>query len=463
VKKGSAVAMIDARYGGSADPVVAFRDALRSDPTGVEAAKDAWVAWLRQRGAPSTWLRRMSVTDPACGDLRFVDGPYEDVLAVPRVYGTIDDPHEGVPVTIPVAGGRYWCVQDAKVVGGWDVVTTASGACWPALDPGTESLLVSNALDARLLGWTPSSMVVRDGAAGQHRHVGSFARISRRRVDTAIALVGEHSFQFGHWLIDYLGRALSVRHLDEAIPVLIDSAVPQNARWWLERVLPGRRVLALERQEEIAVDLLIVPLQRTFCPPGWVASFDFGPEVWLWDSRAIAELQKLTSAAGPAVRRHRRLFLARRPERNKPLVNQSELAAAVADDGFEVVYPEDVPMPALRALLDETEQVIAPTGSQLKNLVAARAGLRVLVLAGGAMGKLRAETMHYGRVCGHQVALLGGFDVGPSHGNPYARRLMPYKIDAGLFEAARRDFFQGNGPGQGRAVASAPPRDKEWL
>ena len=446
------VSLIDGRYGGWASPVFAFRDALRRDPLGVEEAAGAWAAWLRDRGVGSAWLRRISVGDPGCGELTVVDGRHEDVLAVPRMYGAIGDPRDGVPVTIPVEGARYWTVHDATVVGGWDVVTTASGACWPALDPSTESVLVSNALDARLLGWTPSFMVVRDPAGGRRQRIGSLVRRSRRRVDAAIALVGEHSFQYGHWLTDYLGRALSVRSVDDSIPVLVDAAIPRNCLWWLERVLPGRRILALQPHQPIEVGRLLVPLQRTFCPTGWIDSLELGPEVWPWDSKAIAELHRLATADRRDVRRHRRLFLPRRPGTNKPLVNQDELADAAARDGFEPVYPEDVSMPQLQTLLDESEQVIAPVGAQLKNLVAARAGLRVLVLAGSEMGMLRAGAPHYGRVCGHEVALVGGRAAGPSPRTPYERKQAPYEVDVGLFEAARLDFFSGRQMADDRAA-----------
>jgi len=452
VSTDAALSAIEGQYGGWTDPLVAFRDALRQDPRGVEEDSGAWGEWLRDRGVGTEWLARIAVTDRVCGEITVVDGPYEDMLAVPRVYGTINDPHEGMPVRIPVEGGRYWTVADATVVGGWDIVTTPSGACWPALGPSTESVLVSNALGARLLGWTPSFMVVRDPTRGPRRRVASLLCRRRRRIDAAVALVGEHSFQYGHWMIDYLCRALAVRDVDASLPILVDAAISPSARWWLERVLPGRRILALQQHQPIEVGRLLVPLQRTFCPTGWIDSLELGPEVWSWDSKAIAELHRLATADRRDVRRHRRLFLPRRPGTNKPLVNQDELADAAARDGFQLVYPEDLSMPNLQALLDETEDVIAPVGSQVKNVVAARAGLRVLVLAGGDMGKLRGDAVHYGRVCGHEVALIGGRAAGPSPRTAYERKQAPYEVDVGLFEAARLDFFSGRQMADDRAA-----------
>ena len=439
--KNAVSATVPSIYSGWTDPVVALRDALRRDPARVEEARVAWTSWLRERGVATSWPRRLAVGDPRAGAVVVSERAYEYPAARPRVYGEIDDPHRDASLVLRSGGARYWRTSHATVVGGWDVVQTPDGACWPAVSPRTEAVLVSNALDARLLGWTPSLMIVRaDRRHPFRRPLLSITRAAPRRVDRAIALVGEHSAQYGHFLLDYLPRALAAEHVPLSVPVLIDKGVSSNSIWWLKRVLPNRPIISVESGQAVEVRDLFVPLQRTFCPTGWVDPMELTPGVWSSDPTSVSRIQQVVTADVEVAPRRRSVWLGKRGG-NKALVNQRELFECMAAQGFELVYPEDLSMRRLQTLLSETQDVIAPIGSQLLNVMASPPGLRVLVLLGGEMVQVRASTAVSVTSSGHELALVGGTDVGPPGRNPYERKQRSYVVSPELLKIACSSFF----------------------
>ena len=432
-------AEIDQRYWGW-DPVIALRDALRRNPTRAEERRAAWTSWLRERGVHTAWLRRLSVDDPRGGVVTVAEEASDYIVPSPVLYGVTESPRADTPLRLSSSGARYWTARAARVVGGWDVVRTREGACWPALTPRDESFLVSNALDARLLGWTPSFMIVRDDARARRPGLLSLIRERVSHLDHAIALVGEHSFQYGHWLGDYLPRALAVRELPTSVPILIDASVPENSRWWLEKVLPGRPTIELEPGAAVDVDTLFVPLQRTFCPTGWIDSMEMSSDVWSADPSAVAQMQNLAMADAPAPIRHRRLWLGRRGG-NRPLLNQQELFETMVPHGFSLLYAEDYSMDGLQSVLDETKDIIAPLGSQILNVLAARPGLRVLVLLGDVLASVRGWVVVAPVACGHELGVAMGDRVGEPGRNPYEDAQRPFTVSPQVLEVAHASFF----------------------
>jgi len=428
-------------YSDWADPTVALRDALSRDPIQVERDRVAWASWLKDRGVETSWRRRLPIDDRRFGAVVVTEEPHQYLGPSPQVYGDISDPHRDTPLVLSSDGARFWRTSNATVVGGWDVVSTPDGACWPALTQKTESILVSNALDARLLGWTPSFMILRANRESRlRRALSAMTRTAPRQLDRAITLVGEHSAQYGHFVIDYLARALAVERLPASVPVLIDEDVPANSIWWLTRILPNRLVIRAAVGECLEVRDLIVPLQRTFCPTGWIDSMELTPSVWSSDPASVSRIQNLVTAGVDVSTRYKRVWLGKRGG-NKVLANQQELFDRVAPHGFQLVYPEDLPMSGLQGLLNETKDVIAPVGSHVLNVIASVPGLRVLVLLGEAMIQARGSTAISVTASGHELAFVGGHDVGPEGNNPYERKQRSSIVDTQLLNRACDGFF----------------------
>jgi capsular polysaccharide biosynthesis protein len=420
---------ISDRYGGWANQGWALRAALREDACAVEEHASSWRTWLSRHGLDTRWLPRISVDDESRGSLVTLRPGYEFSGGPPRVYGSVDDPDQGRAIRFSSDGERYWRVRRGRVVGGWDVAETPAGACWPALTPSTADVLVSNALDEKLLGWTPSSFIVRDDTSSP----------TTVRLRSAIALVGEHSTKFGHWMLDYVARALSARTTPPAIPVLIDAGMPENCRWWLDAILPGRAIISVEAGQVVRAKTLYVALPRTFCPTGWHEPIPMTRHMWWIDGPAATQIQEIVTRDRPARPRHRRLWLVRR-DASRRLVNEADLLDGIESLGFDTLRLEHLGMNDAQALLDETAIVVCPIGSVLNNLVATGPGLRVVVLIGSKMHHYRGSVAALLESLGHDYAFVGGHEVGPAPRTPFEAKQSNYRIDGALLREAITDL-----------------------
>lgn len=420
---------ISDRYEGWANQGRAVRAALLENAEAVEEHASAWRAWLSRHGLDTRWLPRISVDDESRGSLITLRPGYEFSGSPPRVYGGVDDPDQGRAIRFSSDGERYWRVRRGHVVGGWDIIETPAGACWPALTPSTADVLVSNALDEKLLGWTPSSFIVRNDTSS----------LTTLRLRSAIALVGEHSTKFGHWMLDYGVRALSARAIPRATPVVIDAGMPENCRWWLDTILPGRAIISVEPGRVVRAKRLYVALPRTFCPTGWHEPIPMTRHMWWIDGPAAAQIQEIVTRDRPARRRRRRLWFVRRST-DRRLVNEADLLDGIASQGFEAIRLEGLGMDETQALLDDAAIVVCPIGGVLYNLIATRPGLRVLVLIGSKMHHYRGSVCALLEALGHDYALVGGHEVGPAPRTPFEEKQSDYRIDAALLREAIADL-----------------------
>ncbi len=420
---------LNAAYGGWADPIVILREFLRTEPAMAEANRRPTEQWFALRGLEIEWIRRLHAGAPNL-PITTVEQPQSGWMSAPIVHGVVRDQDAWEPIKMRSDGGRFARVISASVVGGWDVIEMPEGAWWPALTRATEGRLLSNALERRLIGWTPNFLVTRP------------ERVDYARVfESAIVLVGEHSTQFGHWMTDFIPRALAVRGITPDVPVIVDKGHADASRWWLERILGGRPVVSLSPGERIRINEAIVPLPRTFCPTGWPDAMPLTADVWASDPWAAAQMQlAAVDILDQPSRGNRRVWLGRRGG-SKPLTNHDELAAhAAARYGFDVIYPEDLAVDDLVAVLCTAAIVVAPIGSQLFNLLLVRPGIRVLVLLGDAVMQARGGVVPYATAAGHQVALLRGKSLGAAPTTPYEARQGPYAIEQSDLDDALHQY-----------------------
>ena len=408
-------------YDGWDDPLVSFREGCRWGAGSDAGNRSRWETWLTRRGVAHEWVSRVNLGE--LGASTVLEAPYVMVAPPPRTTGPMTHPFAGPgeAVAIQSNGARFVEVENAAIVGGWDVIRTRDGACFPALDLGPEVGIVSNALDQRLIGWTGDHLVLRRESGPAFANVGD-----------AIFACGEHSTQFGHWMMDYLPRLLAVRGMrDRPATVLVDEGQPPNAIWWLRKVLPDAEILEVPVGRSVTAERLVVPIQRACYPVGWRDPLELTPEIWPVDTRAAVQLRDLANVGDAALPHRaeapRRLWFARRSGTQRALANQDEIAASLTEQGFEVMYPEDETPDSMAVHLSETAMVVAPGGSALYNLLNARAGLRVVVLLGPAMFS-RGTFAALLPALGHRAVFVGGRAVADEGRTPYENLQRPFTI-----------------------------------
>lgn len=198
----------------------------------------------------------------------------------------------------------------------------------------------------------------------------------------------------------------AVRTVDFPVVVLanMDALVHRNYYHWMMLILP--RILVAQDAGWLQGRQLLLPEELS----GWMLSslsdLGFTPAQWttytrnetltLSDALVISPLEfasptllellrkRLWQAAGLDVDRpprpDKRLFISRRGENRRPLMNEPAVIAHAESLGFEIVAPETLPLLEQVRLFASASAVAGPPGAAFTNLAWAQAGTKVVAL-----------------------------------------------------------------------------------
>jgi capsular polysaccharide biosynthesis protein len=210
--------------------------------------------------------------------------------------------------------------------------------------------------------------------------------VSGRRLEQGLPLVGLNTFNYWHWLVEYLPRVLDWRGEPgfDALPLIVDEAMPPQ---FLEalHLFAGREgpIVVLKRGEAVRVERLwtsAMPINL----PHWPSAGEVPPgALTVLDADAFAQqlhkldpqLDRLGGGGGA-----KRVYLRRPAERFRGIVNNEKVEDWFAEQGFELVEMSDLGFLDQVSLIRGAEVVVGPNGSALTNTLLARRGTRVGVL-----------------------------------------------------------------------------------
>lgn len=358
--------------------VAALRTALAFEPSGarvleklVGAAFDAPGARPESPGAEgrlAAWHRRAAAlsgqTATTLAALRIVPAkdwasaagqPYATVCpARPLAVETGTDRWGRVAWTLPEAFVTR--VDEALVHPGNFAVETPDGAL--LLDGLHAYSRSSLELLPHIVRHTPDDRVLRALPDSVHR------------VEEEAVLLGGCA-NFTHGLLDWASRLTVLAERPElgGLPVLVSAAVRPAI---LE--LFGLLGLAPERLRTVPAGV-VLSCRRLWVPSLTHAFQDMAPE-------HLAFLRRRTvGALGlEAVPRTRRLYLTRRGAAYRTLVNEAEIEALLAAEGFERFVPDGLSLAGQIAAFAHAEAVVVPVGGGSGAVAFAAPGTRVLEL-----------------------------------------------------------------------------------
>lgn len=231
------------------------------------------------------------------------------------------------------------------------------------------------------------------------------------------------SFNYGHFLVDDLTRFDAV-HLSRppdgrglCVLMTAHDAVIDPLREAALRLVVGDgvpfEIRFLRRTRRYRFDAMLYPSPVTVHP-----AVKHPEALERMTARAVA------AAASSRIRARKRLFVVRRPERGRALVNGAEIARILAQRRFVAVDPEGLAFDEQVALFAGAEIVIGQMGAAMGNTVFCRPGTRVLYLAPTGWTEpfywdLAAARGHryaacYGPATGDAPASLADFTIAPS-------------------------------------------------
>ena len=189
-------------------------------------------------------------------------------------------------------------------------------------------------------------------------------------IEEAFWLGGHHAHDFGHWLTEYLPKLATALEAGwpGGMPVLVDASAPATVRQALTALLPPdtplRPLAYLERLRVRRLWCASNVSYPGFCPS--LASNEEAARLLTAPPRMAALMQTIGQRARQVLDRPtgiERLYLARRPERHKAIVNHAAVDAVLARHGFVRVLPEEHSLLEQLNLVRQARFIVAPEGS----------------------------------------------------------------------------------------------------
>jgi capsular polysaccharide biosynthesis protein len=302
-------------------------------------------------------------------------------------------------------------VRGATVFSRSSVVLTDDGAA--------QNDTIADPRFGRFLDLSFDKLVVRrDG----ERLLLNTAQYAAAELPAGIMLSGWASEHFGHWVPEYLCR---LAYLEEHprfadLPIIVDAGMPAQHLEFLRLLVPNP-IVEVPEGGALHLGELVVASPSIFFPVLLVPDHEVPAEhqggLPIGGFRYLQE--RVRARLAPDGRSGRKLYLSRKSRTWRRLLNEDEVAEALAARGFEVLYPEEMSLEDQVRMYQGASLVVAPNGSSLLNAIFAPTDLKLLVLS--QRGLFNWGT-YYGLMAelGYELSFFCGDDATDEKHSSYA-------------------------------------------
>jgi capsular polysaccharide biosynthesis protein len=173
---------------------------------------------------------------------------------------------------------------------------------------------------------------------------------------------------YGHWIIDLLPRLGFAKHFgfdfDKVDHILINKAIYPFQKELIDLVgIPKEKIIETEADDHIQADLLIVPSNSHHSMFG----FEFIRETLI--------PEKLSNRN---IKSDRRIYLSRRNDKHRKIINEEALIELLEKYNFEVVELRDYTISEQIEIMSNTSFLISAQGSGLVNVIYLNEGSNVI-------------------------------------------------------------------------------------
>lgn len=245
--------------------------------------------------------------------------------------------------------------------------------------------------------------------------------LSIGRLNKAINLCDQTPYNYAHWMTEILPKLALLAGRPELHdwPILVDSGLNANQFESLQAVWPWpAQFVKLPSHEVVQVDELLNVSPTAYCPHEFRdfhetqrSGFQF-----FFSGEALNKLRERLRErySHYASGRPRRMYLKRTPLWTYNNRNVSDIDAVedlLDARGVEMVNVTGMTIEQQAKLFMNAEVIVAPTGAALANMVFARPGCRILVLAAAYDGATYDYFHHIAHLLGHELSFVVGPQV----------------------------------------------------
>jgi capsular polysaccharide biosynthesis protein len=207
------------------------------------------------------------------------------------------------------------------------------------------------------------------------------------KITEAAAFLDATASNYAHWLTEVLPRIAVFCSVEQHanVPIIVDDDLHPNIMESLALVVGNdREIITLAVSRALNVDILHVTSMAGYVPferrntkllghsHGQFSSLAFD----LLRKKLLSFIDKRTLLDFP-----RKIYLRRKSEARK-ITNANEIEELLVDKGYVIVEPEKLTFLQQLALFSSVDEIVAPSGAALANLIFARPDARVHILIG---------------------------------------------------------------------------------
>ena len=371
--------------------------------------------------------------------------------ASPRFAGAVDP--QRIPTFGPVAvpSVKLLMVKDVSVYGSTPFFTVGKRAVFPS-----HINLATDITVAEIVG---RARVSKDSHRLTYLRSGDTLHI-----DQAISLLGEHTYNYAHWLLEVMTKAVLIEKVAIIAdwPLLVDDTVSPRLLGALRLIIgENRKIVKVRRWQRVKVGQLAYVTPVVTLPSEPRAIFDggkFSPidqSRFLFSGQSLENLRKTIFSelacndakfAETARKAPSHVFLERAAgsaSNGRLLLNAPDLVNLMKTSGFTIADTGGMEFAEQVALLSKAKVVVSVAGGSSTNVLFAPAGCEVIILTPGF------ETTDFGyfsnlmHALGHSVT----FVVGSSHtaGKSANVRHSDFTVD---IEEVRKTVAKANANGR---------------
>lgn len=207
-------------------------------------------------------------------------------------------------------------------------------------------------------------------------------------VDHAISMVGWGAANYYHFTFEILSRLAYADQYEEYRdwPILVDREALDIAqmRALLDRVNVWKHpVIPVAYCECVSVGKLAYVSHNMWMPPNFAAGAKQYASDFLFSHTVADHIRNAVLADTAQVKGdgYKKIFLSRKRCENQRLVNSVEVEGVFAENGYEIIYPEQLGFAEEVAVFHEADIIAGPTGAALTNLVYCKEGAVVVAIA----------------------------------------------------------------------------------
>lgn len=198
------------------------------------------------------------------------------------------------------------------------------------------------------------------------------------RIDEEVVLLCGPAYQmYGHWLVDFLPRLFCLVKAGYSLPslrYLLPADIAIFAKQWLEALgISERQIIFYDKiTQQCAISRAIIPTNLR----GHSLSNPLLGEAFRYFKSVI---QKTVSPLAD-----RKIFISRRRWGNmtRQLINTTEIEEFFAENGFEIIYPEDLSIRDQVEMFSASGVIAGEYGTGLHGSVFAPASAKIIALRG---------------------------------------------------------------------------------